>query len=467
LGPHVFKMMKPLLIVNGTVVSAGSSRTEDIAISGGKIEKTGTLDSSDFPGYEKMDASGMLVFPGGIDPHVHFSLPTPAGPSSDDFASGSRAAIAGGTTTFIDFVTPVKGQSLCDALHVRKKEAEQSLIDYTLHMGISEWNNNVAKEIGKIIAKEKVSSFKAYLAYKESIGISIDSLEQLMKIVGPAGGIVLVHCEDGDMISRLQQEFVTSGKTGPEFHPQSRPEEAEILAVEKVIGLSGKTGCPVYIVHTSTSKAAEAIRQAKASGLKVYGETCPQYLLLDESVYWSGKEKGNALPYIISPPIRSKHNQDGLWKGLADGTFDAIATDHCPFNLKGQKDRGLHDFTKIPSGAGGIEHRLPLLYTYGVSAQRITLQQFVYLTSERPAGIFGFGSRKGKIEAGYDADLVIWDTEKESTISVQTHFQRCDSDIYDGFKVKGKPAKVIVNGAVAFSENKISDVPLKGRFLSR
>ncbi len=457
--------MNSLLIINGTIITSTSSRKEDLAVADGRITKTGTLLPSDFPDHQIIDASGKLVFPGGIDPHVHLSLPTPAGLSSDDFVSGSRAAIAGGTTSFIDFVTPVRGQSLLEALASRKKEAKSSLLDYGFHMGISEWNANSASEIHEIIEKEGISSFKTYLAYRESIGIDYPALQKVMEIVGSAGGIVLAHCEDGEMISHLQHEFVHTGKTDPKYHSQSHPAEAEIRAVEKVIEISAKTNCPVYIVHTSTGNAAEAIRQAKESGLAVFAETCPQYLLLDESVYFSQADKMKILPYIISPPIRKKNNQDQLWKGLADGTFDTVATDHCPFNLYGQKDRGILDFTKIPNGAGGIEHRLTLLYAYGVLTNKITVQQFVNLTSTRPAEIFGLGNRKGKLEPGFDADIVIWDPDIKGIISVKNHFQNCDSDIYEGFPVQGKPCFVIVKGEIAFAEGTLRINGLKGQFL--
>jgi dihydropyrimidinase len=258
----------------------------------------------------------------------------------------------------------------------------------------------------------------------------------------------MVHCEDGEMITWLQQAFREQGKTRPAYHALSRPAEAEIRAIEEVIELSAKTGCPVYIVHTSTAKGKETIQSAKKSGVKVYGETCMQYLMLDDSVYDLSLDDRKVLPYIMSPPIRSKADQETLWEGLADGTFDVVASDHCPFNLIGQKDLGIHDFTKIPNGAGGLEHRLVLLYTYGVSTGKITINQFVNLTSTKPAEIFGLGDRKGKIEPGYDADLVIWDPEANGVISVANHYQNCDSEIYEGFQYKGKPEIVFIRGVL-------------------
>jgi dihydropyrimidinase len=350
---------------------------------------------------------------------------------------------------------------------LRKAEAAASKVDYSLHAGISEWNIAAASEIIHCIEKEGITSFKTYLAYRESIGISYARLRSVMEIVGPAGGTVLVHCEDGDIVRGLQKSFLQQGKQKASFHALSHPPEAEIRAVDKVIELSALTGCPVYIVHTSTAGAAKAIFSAKRSGLKVYGETCIQYLMLDDSVYDDSLDNIKVLPYVISPPLRSKKDQGMLWKGLADGTFDTVATDHCPFNLFGQKDLGLNDFTKIPNGAGGIEHRLSLLYTYGVLTGKITLNQFVDLTSTRAAGIFGFGNRKGKLQPGFDADIVIWNPEVKGIISADNHFQHCDSDIYENFPVQGKPEIVLVNGTIAFRNGKLETEELNGRFIDR
>jgi dihydropyrimidinase len=446
--------MKPLLIINGTLISAESSVKGNLAIKNNKVSAKGQLDPDLYPDSEIIDATGKLIFPGGIDPHVHFALPTPAGPSSDDFVSGSRAAIAGGTTSFIDFVTPHRGQSLGEALKLRRTEAAVSPIGHKLHIGISEWNDSVASEIIRCIEKEGIVSFKAYLAYRESIGINFSELQKAMQVVGSRGGIMLVHCEDGAMISRLQRGFLLEGKTHAFYHALSHPAEAEIIAVQKVIELCSKTGCPVYIVHVSTRQAALAIGAAKKTGLPVFAETCPHYLLLDDSVYDERSDNLHALPYVVSPPLRTFEDQECLWKEIAGGTFDTLATDHCPFNLYGQKDQGLHDFTKIPNGAGSIEHRLTLLYTYGVLANKITINQFVSLVSTRPAEIFGMGSTKGKLETGYDADVVIWNPDARRTISVNNHFQHCDSDIYEGFSVKGQPETVIVKGEVAFRAGK-------------
>ncbi len=438
----------PYVIRNGTLVDASGSSQEDLVVEAGVISARGSIDALATRGLSTIDASGKYVFPGGFDPHVHLALPTPAGNSCDDFKSGSRAALAGGTTFFMDFVTPRRGESLRDAVRMRIAEAAESIAGCGLHLGISEWNPKIAAEIVPCMEQEGISSFKAYLAYRESIGIRYEELKELMQIVGPAGGLVMVHCEDGELISRMQQQFLQAGQTRACYHPLSRPAEAEIRAIGQVIELSANTNCPVYIVHTSTGKGAEMIAAAKRNGIAVFGETCPHYLLLDDSVYDAARDNLEVMPYVLSPPIRGASDQQMLWKSLSDGTIDVVATDHCPFNLYGQKDLGTDDFTKIPNGAGSVEHRLSLIYTYGVLTGRITINRFVSLVSTRPAEIFGFGHRKGKLLPGYDADIVIWDPEYKGTISVKNHMQNCDSEIYERFHIKGHAETVIMGGTI-------------------
>jgi dihydropyrimidinase len=435
-----------ILILNGTLVEADGTSRQDLLLENGIIAARGNFGEASFTGNRRFDATGKYVIPGGFDPHVHLALPTPAGTSCDDFRSGSLAALEGGTTYLMDFVTPRRGQSLLDALRMRRHEAAESQSGCGLHMGISEWNPKVAAEIVPCIEREGIRSFKAYLAYRQTIGIGYDDLLELMQIAGPAGGIVMVHCEDGEMIGRLQSQFLREGKTRAFYHALSHPPETEIRAIEKVIELSARAECPVYIVHTSTGKGANLIANAKKHGIRVFGETCMHYLLLNDSVYDASLDDMAVLPYILSPPIRGKRDQQCLWEGLSDGAFDVVATDHCPFNLRGQKDLGIRDFTKIPNGAGSISHRLSLLYTYGVLTNRITVNQFVSLVSARPAEIFGLGHRKGKLLPGYDADIVIWDPDFEGEIVSARSGGRCDTDIYEGFEVRGRVEKVLVDG---------------------
>jgi dihydropyrimidinase len=436
--------MNQLLITKGNILTKEASIESDIAIRDGIISEIGQLDLSKYKGYQIIDAKGKYIFPGGIDPHVHLQLPTLAGPSCDDFMSGGKAALSGGTTFLIDFVTPGRGQSLMNALAFRLKESNNCLVDYTLHMGITWFDETIPEQMEWCVNDVGIKSFKAYLAYKGSIGIEYSELEQVMKKAASLNATVLVHCEEGDAIIENQKKFLSEGKIEPKFHALSRPAEVESESVRKVIDLCRKTGCTTYIVHTSTAKSIEYIRTAKKEGLPVFCETCPQYLLLDESVYSLPLQ--DSLKYVISPPIRSKLDQVALWEALVDGTVDVISTDHCPFNSKGQKDVGINDFTKIPNGAGGIENRLELLYTYGVLTGKISLNRFVELTSVNAARIFGLYPQKGAIEVGSDADLVIWNPDSKSVISTKTQVQQCDSNIFEGFPVKGKAEKVILKG---------------------
>jgi dihydropyrimidinase len=436
--------MTQLLIINGTIVNSEATLVADISISNGTIAEIGKLNPADFPDYQIINAKGKYIFPGGIDPHVHLELPTPAGPSCDDFLSGSKAAIAGGTTFLIDFVTPSRGQSLMKSLAFRLKESNKCLVDYTLHMGITWYDETIPEQMGWCVNEVGIKSFKAYLAYKGSIGIEYRELEEVMIKAASLNSIVLVHCEEGDVIIQNQKKFISEGQTEPLYHALSRPAEVESESVRKVIDLCRRTGCKTYIVHTSTAKSLEYIRAAKKEGLPLFCETCPQYLLLDESVY--SKPLPDSLKYVISPPIRSKKDQSALWEALADGTVDVISTDHCPFNTKGQKDVGRNDFTKIPNGAGGIENRLALLYTYGVLTKRISIQQFVGLTSTNAARIFGLYPQKGATNVGSDADLLIWNPGSKSVISVETQLQKCDSNIYEGVAIKGEAEYVFKSG---------------------
>ncbi|PIP53881.1 MAG: hypothetical protein COX07_08360 [Bacteroidetes bacterium CG23_combo_of_CG06-09_8_20_14_all_32_9] len=310
-----------------------------------------------------------------------------------------------------------------------------------------------------------ITSFKTYMAYKGVIGIEEYELYEVMKIAAKLKAVVTVHCEMGDEIIRLQKKFISSGKTTPFYHALSHPASIEAESVKHVVELAKKTGCYVYIVHTSTKKSLEIIEKAQNSGQTVFSETCPQYLMLNDSVY--ELTLPDSLKYVISPPLRKKEDCHYLWKGLKNESVKVVATDHCPFNLTGQKDKGINDFTKIPNGAGGIEHRIALLYTYGVLKNRISLNQFVAITSTNPAKIFGLYPQKGEIAIGSDADLVIWNPEIENIISAKTHHQHCDTNIYEGFATKGSTEYVIINGEIVLEKEKLSVSKLKGNYLKQ
>ena len=453
-----------LLIQNGIIITAIDIFSADLLIEDKKIIQIERQGLSSEIADEVIDAKGFPVFPGGIDPHVHMHLPTGAGYSSDNFYSGSLAALMGGTTTLIDFVTPHKGQLLQEALEERKKEVENCLTDYSFHVSPVEWRESLPEEIRALKENEGISSFKVYLAYKDTIGLDDGDLKKVMKAVAEAGGIVTAHCELGDEIDTLRKSFIQEEHTTPEFHPLSRPSNLESKAVKKAIGFASETGCPFYVVHVSAKESIKYIAKARQKGQKVFGETCPHYLLLDDSKYHGDFEKTAA--FVLSPPLRKEEDNSALWVALAEENLQTVGTDHCPFMME-QKKAGIHDFTKIANGAGSVEHRLTLLYTYGVLQNRISLNQFVNAVSTAPAKIFGLYPHKGAIAVGSDADLVIWNPEKEHTISVKDHFMHCDQDIFEGFITRGYPEYVIVQGNIAVKQGKRTEIPIKGNFLKR
>lgn len=438
-----------ILIKNGTVVNADSSFKADVAVHQGKIVAVGEFVEGAETASKVIDARGCLVFPGGIDPHVHMQLPTPAGPSSDDFLSGSRAALIGGTTTLIDFVTPAPGDLLPAALALRQAESRAALTNTFLHVSPTAWRSTMPDEMSECIEKFQTRSFKCYLAYLDTIGLHTEALEKVMREAARLGATVLVHCEEGKEVARLREKYAKSDLPVAVAHYCSRPPELEAQAVGNAIQLAQKTGCTLYIVHVSAAESLEIIAKAQAAGQKVYAETCPHYLLLDEQKYHQPFEQ--AAPYIISPPLRQAEHQQALWKAVADGTIQTIGSDHCPFTLK-QKMEGKDDLRKIPNGAGGVEHRLALLYTYGVLTGKISLNRFVELTSTNAARIFGLYPSKGILAPGADADIVVWNPEKTSIISSRTHHQHCDSNIYEGMATKGEAKYVVLGGKVVVGE---------------
>jgi dihydropyrimidinase len=451
-----------ILIKNGIIVSSTDRYKSDILINNGRIDSIEPHIDAD--GVSRLiDADGRYVFPGGIDPHVHMHLPGPAGFSSDDFSSGSRAAFFGGTTTLLDFVTPGRGESLTHALSERIAEAENSLADYSFHVSPVEWRNTTESEIAECI-RMGVTSFKVYMAYKDSIGLNDSDILKVMKAVGKAGGLVTAHCESGDEIEILRNKFISENHFEPAYHPLSRPSEYESGAVKRAIDMAFLADCPLYIVHVSAKESVMHIQEAKGRGQRVFAETCPQYLLLDDAKY--AGEFSTTAPYVISPPLRKKEDNDSLWDAVSGGIIDTIGTDHCPFRRE-QKASGLNDFRKIPGGAGGVEHRLEMMFTYGVLEKRITLNRMIDLCSARPAKIFGLYPGKGEIMAGSDADLVIWDPDSENTISAKTHKQNCDINIFEGIITKGVSEYVIARGKFVIEKGDLVNADYRGNFLKR
>lgn len=452
------------LITNGFIITSEDKFYGDILIEGEKIIQVSDK-KINVSADEIIDAKGLYVIPGAVDPHVHMELDTPAGASCDDFFSGSKAAIAGGTTTIIDFITPDRDERWKDALEKRKILAGKSLVDYSLHASIVGWNEHTPGEVADFVANEGITSFKIYMAYQKTVGINDSQLALAMEAVGRAGGLVMLHAEDDAIISHLKSKFIAEGKTSPLWHARSRPVETEAIAVLKAISYAKILNCPIYVVHVSGAPAIQLIAEAQESGIKVLAETCPQYLLLDESLYDQPFEK--SAKYVISPPLRGSFDRWKLWKALKDKTISVVATDHCPFNLHGQKSAGVEDFTLIPNGAGGIEHRPGLLFNFGVLNDRITLNEWVNLISTHPARIFGLSHKKGDLKPGLDADVVLWNPAQKKIISTANHHQRCDSNIYEGFAIKGVAQTVFSKGKKVFDSDHFFIDDAMGNFLKR
>jgi dihydropyrimidinase len=455
-----------LLIRHGEIVTAADRFVADLYCDGGRVVAIGENLEKRSARDETLDASGQFVFPGFIDPHVHMELPFMGTVSADDFFTGPASGVAGGTTCFIDFCIPTRGQSLLEGLAIWQERSRKSPVDHTYHMAITGWGDRTAEEMRAVVQEHGITSFKVFMAYKGAIMVDDGELYQVMKQAARLGAVVTVHAENGDAVAHLQKELVAAGKLGPEYHPVSRPSAVEGEATERALMMAHLHGARAYIVHMTCKESVQALERARLRGQRCHGETCPQYLLLDDSVFAKPDFEGSA--YVMSPPIRPPHvgHHDALWTGLSNGMLESIGTDHCPFTLE-QKRMGQDDFTRIPNGAAGIEDRLQLLYTYGVCEGHFDLQRMVALGSTNPARIFGLYPRKGTIAVGGDADLVLYDPTSTAVRSARTHHSKCDRSIFEGFKVRGKPTHVIVNGRVQYRDGKLDVERGAGRFLKR
>lgn len=452
-----------VLIHNGTVVTALDEMRADVLCEDGKIVAVA-------PGLERraddevIDATGQLVFPGGVDPHVHLALPVSGTVSLDDFETGGAAAIAGGTTTFIDFCTPDRGQNMMEALQAWREKSQRAPCDYTYHVCVTWWGENTERWLKTCVLEEGITSLKVFLAYRDTVGIDDAALVRTLVTAAKLGMVVTVHAEHGEMVSELQSALVAAGRTEPRYHPLSRPPAVEGEATNRALVLASLTGATLYVVHMSCAEAVKALAEARERGQRCYGETCPQYLLLDDSVY--EKPGLDAAKYVMSPPIRPKGHQEVLWAALRSGILQSVGTDHITFSRR-QKEAGRGDFRRIPNGAGGIQDRLSLLWHHGVRTGRLDPTRFVDLVSTQPAKIFGLYPRKGSLRAGADADVVVWDPEGSRTISASRTFHQNDESIFEGFEVTGVPSTVLVNGRVAYRDGDLRAEPGSGRFLSR
>ncbi len=454
--------MSTTKIKNGTVVTATDTFSADILISDEKILAVGrNLETAD----KEIDANGCYVFPGGIDAHTHLDLPFMGTSSSDDFETGTLAALHGGTTSIIDFAFQTQGKSLKEGLRMWHEKAKGKAVgDYAFHMAVTDFNDNTREEIKDLVEKEGVSSFKTFMAYKGALMIDDRQMIGLMNEVKKYGGIVTVHAENGDLADSLIQQNRAAGNTAPKYHALSRPEIVESEATGRAIDIAYSGGHPLYVVHMTCEGALNRVREATKRNQKVWVETCVQYLLLDDSVYERPGFEGSK--WVMSPPIRKTKDQTALWNGIRQGLVHTVATDHCPFCMN-QKEMGKSDFSKIPNGAPGIENRMELMYSEGVVKGRINLNQFVDLNCTAPAKIFGLYPRKGTIAVGADADLVIFDPKVKHTLSAETHHMRCDYSAYEGWKVEGKVRSVLLRGTVAIDHGKALIGKGFGKYLPR
>ncbi|MDP2209240.1 MAG: dihydropyrimidinase [Bacteroidota bacterium] len=452
-----------VLIKNGRVVTASDDFLADVFIQNEKITKV--AENISLATTTVIDAANKLVIPGGIDVHTHIDMPYGDIKSTDDFETGTIAAAFGGTTTIIDFAVQSKGQSLFDALNIWKQKADgKAVIDYGFHIIITDANEKYLSELDKVV-NEGVTSFKLFTAYPGRLMLNDSDIFRVMQQAKQNGALIMMHAENGYVIDKLIQQTLAEGKTEPIYHALTRPSALEGEATNRTIALAKVADVPVYIVHVTCNEAIDAIKQARMQGQKVFGETCPHYLLLSEDDLRRPNFEG--AKYVLSPPLREKKHQQTLWDSLNDNVLQTIATDHCPFNFRQHKELGRYDFTKIPNGAPGIENRLHLSYEFGVNQKRFSLNRWVELVSTNPAKIFGMYPQKGEIAAGCDADIVIWNPNTAHTISAQTHHMRVDYNMFEGFKVTGNAETVIARGEVIVEKNKFLSKPGRGKFIKR
>ncbi len=453
-----------VLIKGGTVVNAEQNIRVDVLCDSGIISAVG--EGLDAPmGAQIIDAGGQYVMPGGIDPHTHMQLPFMGTVASEDFETGTAAGLVGGTTMIIDFVIPAPQQDIMEAYQQWREWAEKSVADYTFHVAITWWDDTVHAAMETLVRDHGINSFKHFMAYKGAIMADDETLVNSFTRAVELGAIVTVHAENGDLVYRLQQAIYDKGITGPEGHPLSRPPECEGEAANRAIRIAEVLNVPIYVVHNSCRQSLEAITRARNEGQRVFGEVLAGHLLIDESVY-RHEDFEVAAAHVMSPPFRAKEHQEALWRGLQAGNLQTTATDHCCF-CADQKAAGKDDFRLIPNGTGGIENRLEVLWHHGVSSGRLTMNEFVRVTSTNAAQIFNIYPRKGCIAAGADADIVVWDPEATKTISAKTHHQKVDYNIFEGMTVKGGASHTISQGNVVYSDGKLDVERGAGRYVER
>lgn len=461
------------LIKNGTLITASETFDADILIEGDSISQIGK--DLQHPNAQMIDAAGKFITPGGVDPHTHFDLPMFGTVSSDDHYTGHKAAAFGGTTTVMDFVVQ-EPQGFKHSVDLWMQKAEKAAIDFSFHMNLTKFDDQIAKEIPSL-AEMGITTLKVFTAYNGRLRIDDGSIFRALRIAKDNGMLVMAHCENGDVIETLIPEALAAGHTSPEWHAHTRPAWGAVAATFIVAAMAEQADAPVYIVHMNAGSEVDMLKYARERGVKVMGETCPQYLFFTIDHL----RRPDGAKWICSPPMRTEKDNARLWEGLHDGSLQAIGTDHCPFFFDGTKpivyegkeiaipgkELGKDDFTKIPNGLPAVGDRLPILWTYGVRAGKISANQFVSLTSTNPAKIFGLYPRKGALVPGADADIVIWDPEKKVKYGVAYSHHRTDYNLFEGWELVGMPEKVFLRGKLIADGNVWHGAAGQGQFLKR
>lgn len=456
--------MRDILVRGGTVVTEVGRRRADILCRDGRIAALGQ-DLETATDTAVIDAGGCFVMPGGIDPHTHMQLPMMDTVVADDFFTGTAAAIAGGTTTILDFVGPDPGQPPLEALAVWRDRAAKAAVDYGFHMTVSWWGERFAADMETLVREHGIASFKFFLAYKGRLMLSDEDLISGFARCRDLGALPQVHAENGDLIAHLQRNLLNEGVTAPRGHPLSRPPQCEAEATLRAVTMAELLQVPLYVVHVSASGAADAIAGARARGARIVGETLPGFLAIDDSVY-SNPEFDVAAGHVMSPPYRPREHQEALWKALEQGVLSTTGTDHCCFTRE-QKRLGRDDFTKIPNGCGGVEDRLHVLWHLGVNGGRLTPERFVALTSANAAKVFNLRPRKGSLEIGADADLIVLDPHRSKTLSAATQRQNTDFSVWEGLAVRGAIVHTLARGRHVLADGDLRAERGSGRYLPR
>ncbi len=453
-----------LLIKNGQIVTGDSRYIADIWCEGETITHI-DKNIEPPPGAEVIDATGKYVFPGFIDPHTHIYLPFMGTFSKDTYETGTKAALVGGTTTIFDMCCPSRAEEPLAGFETWNAQSTgKACCDYSYHMGVTKFDSGTADQLRQIVAAG-VQSFKIFLAYKGAFGIDDSELYQTLKLAKELGVVTTAHCENETLVAETQKKILASGVTGPEGHHESRPPRVEAEGVHHLMTFAEMTGAPVYIVHLSCREALEEAMRARLRGVQVWVETLIQYLTIDKT--YAERPDFEGAKYVMSPPLRDKANQEILWNGLRQGLVNTVGTDHAPFDFVGQKPMGKDDFTKIPNGIPALEDRINLLYTYGVKRGKFDLHTLVNVASTNAAKIFNLFPRKGTIQPGSDADLVVYDPAYRGKLSARTHVMNIDYNAYEGWDIEGRPSVVTVRGEVAVRDGKFVGTPGRGRFLKR